>query len=382
MGGNKKMNKWYKQMLVGFLAMSMMSLVVGCGAKEVAEVGGAESPESVEVDAEEVTETEDVEAKRDVNSITILGLGDEVTFNLDEVKAFEPFVGEINSSTSSGEIKTAEIKGTTLDDLLESKGLSKAGCDSMRIVASDGYEIAVPRDVLENKEIIIAYEQDGEAYDKDEFGAFRTIVPDERAMYWVRGTVELYFEKGETVSGVIHKIIPFENQDAVITYEDYTYYENVDKAIKIVDLIDTYANTEGATSGAFVAGDGLKTEQTFEILKDGYIKMTGENAPLFIAPEMPKGMQIKGVKYMNIGDSAFVSLKVLAESSSEEVRLQSILKDMGMTGSTFLVKGVDSETVLEGKALNEAHFVEEDGTYFLVTDEGAVKIEVLEIIQQ
>ncbi len=365
------MKKFLKKVLPLVISAAMVLGIVGCstnGSKEQTDANKSES-------------NDDAQSAVPTDVLVINGLGDEsISFTLDEVKAFEPYAKEIKSLTSSGEVKEASIVGATLTDMLESKGYSTANCDSIRIVASDGYEIAVPKDVIENKEIIIAYEENGEEYTK--FGAFRSVIPDERAMYWVRGTVELNFEYSETVSNDIKNIVFMENMGSDIALEDYTYYESVDKAMSISSLIDTYVNIGSATSGAFVASDGLETEQTLDVLKAAYLKMTGENAPLFISPDMPKGMQVKGVKYFNVGDTCFASLSMLC-ASEETTELQSVLSDLGMTGASYLAIGTDgSETSLQGTAVSGSTFEAEGDAFYLVNDEESIKIEVKTIQQQ
>ncbi len=361
-------NKVLKRIMLAVVTTTLCVSMVACGEKK-------------EVIKEESGTADVTESSVDKNTLVLTGIGtEEIKFTLEEVQSFDAMQESVKSSTSSGEIKTADIKGVKLTTLLESKGKSIAGYKSIRIVASDGYEIAVPQEVLDNKEIIIAYEENGEAYD-GEFGCFRTVIPDERAMYWVRGTVNLDFEMGETVQSNLKKIVVLDNVTEQLGLEDYTYYENVDQAIHIEKILDAYVSLGDAKSGKLIASDGLETEQTVEIITNGYLKMTGENTPLFIAPDMPKGMQVKGVKYLKIGDTCIVSGESLIQEE-KEVTLQSILKDLEMIGSGYSVQGDDKEVILEGKALEDTKLVQEDNAYYLVNEKESIKIEVQEIVQQ
>ncbi len=361
------LNKVLKRIMLTAVTATLCVSMIACGEKK-------------EVVKEETDIVEATESNVDKNTLVLTGIGtEEISFTLEEVQSFEAMEESVKSSTSSGEIKTADIKGVKLSTLLESKEQSAKGYKSIRIVASDGYEIAVPQEVLDNKEIIIAYEENGEPYD-GEFGCFRTVIPDERAMYWVRGTVNLDFEMGETVQSNLKKIVVLDNVAEQLGLEDYTYYENVDKAVHIEKILDTYVSVGDAKSGKLIASDGLETEQTVEVITNGYLKMTGENTPLFIAPEMPKGMQVKGVKYLKVGDTCIVSLDSLMQEE-KEVTLQSILKDLEMIGSGYSVKGDDKEVKLEGKALEDTKLVKEDA-YYLVNEKESIKIKVQEIVQQ
>ncbi len=305
-----------------FLSISLM-LIVLCSS-----FVACQSSEPV------VSQTEDTFA----TTITIQGLGDEdIVFTEEEVKSYPVFEAEVESTTSSGEIKTATIKGTLIADMLSDKGYDISDYESLKIVAVDGYEILVPVDVLSNRDIILAYEEDGEEY--DQFGAFRSIVPDERAMYWVRGVNVLNFE-GIVASSDMSQITFLDNLDKVVTLEDYVYYESVDKAVKISDLFDKYVDLGDATSGTLIASDGLEDDKDLDTLADGYLKLTGENAPLFTAVDMPKGMQIKEIVYLKTGDTCFAS--VLAMGGTAD--LQSVLTDSGISSATeYLAYDVNGE---------------------------------------
>ncbi|MFI3237466.1 MAG: hypothetical protein R3Y47_05475 [Lachnospiraceae bacterium] len=339
---------------------------------------------NADLEESQVIETTTDEQSVDTSVLVISGLSDEdISFSYEDIKAMSDFDEDVESLTSSGEINKAHIKGTTVDAILESVGLTKDACETARIVASDGYEISVPNDVLMNQNLVIAFEEDGVEYDAAEYGAFRTIIPNERAMYWVKGVVKLHFELSQTVSESYSQLIFVDNAYEVIPYVDFEYYDEVADSLSVADLMAEYVTLGEEQNGFFIAGDGLESEQTLEILDGGIFKMTGEDAPMFINPDMPKGMQVKGMKYFKLGDTCFVALMTVDAVSEEVVTLQSILNEVGMTSGSYLVTSVKGEeTVLEGKVLADITVeLQEDG-YYLVSADETIKIKAVELVQQ
>ena len=310
--------------------------------------------------------------------IVFKGVWDEDrTFLAEEIKAFEPYEALIKSSTSNGEIKETQVKGTLLKDILAENSADIEDFETVRIVSSDGYEIIVPTDVFKNREIILSYEENGKEYEGD-LGAFRSVVPDERAMYWVKGVVLLDFSENVESSN-IEKMVFLDNVGEYLELEDYTYYEATDKAIKISDLVEKCVKLGDETSGTLIASDGLKDDKDIKTLNDGYLKLTGEFAPLFTSPDMPKGMQIKGLSYLKIGNTSFASVSALGG----EIDLKSILKDGSLDDSSYLAYDIDgNETVIEGKAINSSVLKIENESLYLVNEDESIKIKIKEILKK
>ncbi|MFI3175229.1 MAG: hypothetical protein R3Y53_08570 [Bacillota bacterium] len=360
------------------LALMTCNLLIGCGNT------GADtaSTEAVADTQQEAVATADVV---DTNTVSLIGLGDTaLTYSLEEIESYPVFEETVSSTTSSGEINTATIRGALLQDLLAEQNEVLSDFEAVRVVASDGYEIIIPHDVLSNRDVVIAYQEDEEYYDK--YGAFRVIVPDERAMYWVRGTVEIHFEKNVTTSRAVEKIVLLDSTDKVFTYQDYTYYDAVDKAVKITELMDEFVTVaEDTKTATFIANDGLEDDKAIEVVEESYLKMTGEYTPLFISPDMPKGMQIKGIQSLTIGDTAFVSLSAYSENetvTTTEFPLIDILSDNNFGMVDFTVIDVNGEeTQFTAAMASKLQFEAIEGVYYLVDTDNSMQIEVLQIVQ-
>ncbi len=306
--------------------------------------------------------------------ITLEGLGTEViVYTLEEIKELEAVEITAQSTTSDGDINVASIKGVYVADLLTAEGYNINDYESLKITAGDGYEIIVPPDVLSVRDIIVAYEQDGEAY--DQYGAFRTIIPDERAMYWVKGVASLDFEANLASTGM-ERIIFLDNLSAVMELEDYTYYDTVEQAVNLANLFQEFSNVDGVTSVTVIASDGLENDKDIDTASSAYLKLTGEDAPLFTGPTLPKGMQIKEVTYLKAGDTTFVALSAMEELPD----LLALLSQSGVSGSDYTVYDVEGEaTTLSGGIVGDFYFVIEGEVLYLVDQEGTSFIPIIQL---
>ena len=84
------------------------------------------------------------------------------------------------SINSLGEERQRQAKGVLLETILQRHGISQIDFASAEVTSGDGYSIAIPGEVLRGRDILIAYEIDGEIIEP------RLVVPGERAMYWVK----------------------------------------------------------------------------------------------------------------------------------------------------------------------------------------------------
>ncbi|MEG3071226.1 MAG: hypothetical protein RQM92_10765 [Candidatus Syntrophopropionicum ammoniitolerans] len=71
--------------------------------------------------------------------------------------------------------------------------------------------------------------------------------------------------------------------------QDYEHFADVDKAIKTSDLIAAYAdiNDDGVTNVFLQGADGLQKNETGDNFLNAYIKITGQEAPKFLASSSP-----------------------------------------------------------------------------------------------
>ena len=223
-------------------------------------------------------------------SVTIIGEGIDISITSENIKTYPEVSRTTSSTSSSGEVKKHSLKGVLLNDILKEKSISQKYYKSIRAIASDNYEIDIPKDILNNREVIIAYEIDGEPLKNE----LRIVVPEERSMYWVKNLSQLKLISDTEIKRELSEMIFLEGLCKKVSTELIDYYGNEDKAIKVSELLKQLEiNTDKDIT--FTATENFKSVKNWKTFHSGKIKITGEDAPLFIVPELPVGMRVKSV---------------------------------------------------------------------------------------
>ncbi|SCY52209.1 molybdopterin-dependent oxidoreductase [Alkaliphilus peptidifermentans] len=283
--------------------------------------------------------------------IIIAGLGaEDIEITVKKLKGYNKVTKEVVSVNSSGNENQFKATGCLLEDVLKDLGHSQKSLEAIRLVAGDGYSMEVPKEVVNARDIILAYEIDGEPLD-EKSQPIRVIVPEERAMYWVRNLSAI--EVLEAIEkSTVESVVFLEAATTLIPQEEYTYYDSVDYAVKAKDLIEEFAGNEDADV-YIKAADGLEKNETLTIFKDGYIKITGEDNPMFLSPDIPKGMYVKNILHFSQGKYGFCSLisgesvfQAVAVEDQEGISIKVIADEMRLKeGSIYIFTAIDGYSV-------------------------------------
>lgn len=276
----------------------------------------------------------------DNEKILIHGLKDtDFQITVKDLKKLDAVTRRGEATRSNGQDVSIKATGPLLDTFLSKYGKKQKDFNTIRFTAKDNYSIAVPSDILNNRDIIMAYMVDGKPLKEDQ--PLHIVIPGERAMYWVMMVKEIDFETGESTKSC-KKVVFLETASRNIPQENYKYYDSVDKAVKTKDLIKKYASINDTTvKNVFMAaGDGLRKNETKENFLSAYIKITGKDAPKFMAPQFPEGMHVRDLMSVNYGDVAVFSIfegsKVLRQTgidSLDGINFSEIIKQVGMTNA-------------------------------------------------
>ncbi len=301
-------------------------------------------------------------AEEDISAadvVTIVGLPDGKTAEItgEQLMAFAPVEITATSVNSAGETNDVSAKGVYLETVLATLGVSQADYAGIVFTATDGYSIEVPKSVLEIRDILIAYEVNGEPCSP------RTIVPEERAMYWVKflGTIEL-LEHIEVVP--VDTLFVLETMTAALAGEDYKYYDSVDQAVPVADIFTAYLTAQ-PDFVTLISVDGLNKYDKYDTVAAQFIKITGEDAPLFIGPNLPEGMRLKHTLLIKLDNEAVVSVvsAMVKDGLTESVPLTALLEIAGiLDAETYKLAGGDGYAVDIAKAdLEKGVVTIEDG---------------------
>ncbi len=288
-------------------------------------------------------------------SITLTGMGDDdIKVTVNEIKKTKVVNRDVISVSSSGEETKLRVSGGLLEELLNKHGISQTELAGIRVTSIDGYSMEIPSEILKNKEVILAYEIDGKPLFK-ESGPIRIVVPEERAMYWVRNVSTIGIADGGEIAATgkrIGRILIFDTAISDLDKQDYKFCGYLDKAIKIKDLLNKFI-PEGEKQVCIKAADGLRRNETRETFKDAFIKITGMESPMFLSPDLPGGMSVKGILWFSSGKIAFLTMDKALETYSkltrkgiEGILLKEALEDIGLTqGNTYVFMANDAYSV-------------------------------------
>jgi len=209
---------------------------------------------------------------------------------------FEQTELEALSVNSLGQERQRQTRGVLLETLLRRQGVSQMDYASALVTSGDGYSINIPGEVLRGRDILIAHEMDGGRIEP------RLVVPEERAMYWVKGVrgIEL-IAPAESVE--ITREVSLNDLIARLSdsAESYKYYDADCRALPIALLMEA-AGVEQVDFVTITAADGLVKNERCSTFAGQMLVFEGTpEAPLFIGPDLPEGMRVKNIKSVQIG---------------------------------------------------------------------------------
>ncbi|MCK4260370.1 MAG: molybdopterin-dependent oxidoreductase [Halanaerobiales bacterium] len=237
----------------------------------------------------------------------ITGFSDgDIEFGVEDLKKFEVVSMDLVTLNSSGNELKYSIAGSLFDDFLKKNDKSQNSLEAIRLVSGNGYSIEIPAKTLKSKKIILAYIVNGQPLDKKS-KPVRVVIPEERSMYWIKNLDKIEIIK-ETANVAIKKVHFLETVIENIKKVDYNYYDSNDKAIEVQRLFKYLAMEGDFRRVSIQAADGMKKNENKNIFTNGYIKVTGIDVPLFLSPDIPKGMHVKNLLHFNYDDSVIFSL--------------------------------------------------------------------------
>ncbi|MDR2687470.1 MAG: FMN-binding protein [Oscillospiraceae bacterium] len=200
------------------------------------------------------------------------------------------------SINSKGTVKDVHAKGVLLEAILQKRGATLRDFGAMTASATDSYTITIPSGVLRSREILIAFETNGEEI------APRLVVPGERAMYWVKLLSEIAFESEAEEAPVTRE---FDLGELIEKLKpraaDYRHNGAGCRAIAISLLLEEI-NAEDVPFVTLKSADGLTKTEKYEVFAGQLLVFEGTpDAPLYTGPDLPEGMRPKNVASFQVG---------------------------------------------------------------------------------
>jgi DMSO/TMAO reductase YedYZ molybdopterin-dependent catalytic subunit len=319
------------------------------------------------------TKTSNKENVNIQDKLSITGFSDgDIEISIEDIKKYTPVEKSASGKNSSGKEVKLNAKGTLLEDILKDNGKSQKEIRALRLVAGDGYSIEVPNEILKNRDVILAYEADGKDL-HDDTKPIRVIIPNERAMYWVKNLVKI--EVLNSVEQVkINKVMFIETAVFELNKYDFEYKGAKDEAVKGKELIEKYCKNNSSDIVYIKAADGLEKNEQIKNFVIGDLKITGKDSPAFLSEDLPKGMHVKDILWLSHGQTAFISHNKASEilesktiRDKKGVALKSIFQEIGLEeGKSYKLSAEDGYNV-------ELSSEEVENTIVYINNKGQLK---------
>jgi hypothetical protein len=309
------------------------------------------------------------EAEGEPLSLTIENNGQEIVISLEDILRLDVIEKEVTPVPKEDEeVQARMVKGVLLEDVFqEFAGISQKDPQAIRLIAGDGYSIEVAKDILQSREIILAYEVDDQPLEGWE-KPLRSVVPDVFEMYWVKNLEKIEVVAART-EAMIEKIIMMESRISYIPDQEYDYYGDMDRAVKISDLLLEY---EDEPENVYAMGvDGLEKNEKPDIFKGANLKYTANDSPMFLSQDLPHGMWIKKIIYFTYGSSAYFSAAGGFEAlendvidGADAIKLSDIMSQCGLRqADKYIFKATDNYSVeIEAGAISQGYlYFQENG---------------------
>ncbi|MCL2445366.1 MAG: molybdopterin-dependent oxidoreductase [Oscillospiraceae bacterium] len=210
---------------------------------------------------------------------------------------FDVVERETISVNARGEQRHVHVRGVLLEDILQANGLTQHDFAAVTATGADGYFISIPADILRSRDILLAYQMNGEAIDP------RVIIPDERLMFWVRYLRELELVPHGAAQEVTREYAFSELLAELDEYTELFGHEGDEtQALPIANMLAHLGNPH-SDFVIITADDGLVKTERFSTFSQQLIVFAGTDlAPLFIGPSLPVGMRVHNMSSVQIGE--------------------------------------------------------------------------------
>jgi hypothetical protein len=149
------------------------------------------------------------------------------------------------------------------------------------------------------------------------------------------------------------------------------------------DLLEQFAHGNDSKEIIITSDDGLVKTETAENFLTGYIKITGDDQPLFLSPVLPRGMQVKNILSLSFGDTFFLSLerylvknpgKLETVGARKGFTLKNLLDASGLAGSKiYNIFNASGQSVTAEADAGSLIFQEADSTWSIQTATGILQ---------
>jgi len=271
-------------------------------------------------------------------------------------------------TTGTEQKMTAE--GPLLENVLADYGIKMSDYKGIGITGRDGYYALISKDIMDNRKIILGYLfNDKEILPEEK--PIRVVVPDEMGVYWVKmvTSIDLYEDISEKDIKSVKMFYALTRDIKPYLYE---YYGKKDEAVEIGKILAKFDQVDPKGFFTMESSDGLIKNETINMVQSRYyIKVTGDNAPMNIAPNFKLGMNVKYMAFFSTTNDAVIfphEIEKIVETvnlgEEKGLPLDQVLAKVGVTNSGEkdweMVNTAGENIFLPGNELSKVILVERD----------------------
>lgn len=299
-----------------------------------------------------------------------------------EMRAFSQKKLDASLTRTTGLLEEFKATGPSVKDVLEHMDIKYQDYKGIGFAGQDNYYCLVTPEIMAERELILALTIDGESELPEELRPARLCVQGEFGPYWVKMVNRIILYK-EIPEKDITSVWVFKNLAEGIEPYPYEYYGNKDDAIELAQIFSRFDNVNSKAFFTMKSADGFKKNEAINMVSQRYyIKVTGEDAPMNMAPNIKLGMNVAHIAWFSTNADAAVFPEEIVELTGEQqtgaekgISLQAILLEVGLIDlekKQFEVIGTDGNSVkVSGQELNKGILlIKDDGSYPVVWNEG------------
>ncbi|MEN6347879.1 MAG: molybdopterin-dependent oxidoreductase [Syntrophomonas sp.] len=347
------------------LLFSFGLLVAGCSGKQAISSKSSGNPEYEE---QKITIEGEIEGNKEITVASMRQLPQR------EVQA--------NFQRTTGLTEEFEAAGPSLNDVLSRAGIDSQKFEGIGLVGRDGYYCLVTPEIIKKDNLILALSIDGQSELPADLRPARLCAQGEFGPYWVRMVEKIVLYR-QIPRKEITSVWVFNNLAEGIEPYPYEYYGSKDDAIELAQIFSRFDSVNSKAFFTMKSSDGFVKNEAINMVSKGYyIKVSGQDAPMNMAPNIKLGMNVKHIAWFSTNADAAVFPEEMAELIGEQeingikgVGLEGMLDEVQLRGieeKQFEIVGVNGESVkLNGQDLSKGLVVvKDDGTCPVVWQEG------------
>ncbi|MFC1898178.1 molybdopterin-dependent oxidoreductase [Candidatus Cloacimonadota bacterium] len=231
-----------------------------------------------------------------LSSITFIDRENSFDISLEKLQSYQQTDMETHRE-KDGKIKDDKWSGATLKDILHEFQIEDF--DQLKFTSEDNYQVRLSSQEIEEYSPIIALNRNGNSLNEEKL---RLVVPQIRDMFWIQGITTITIEK-ENEFPLPYTLFVAEQ---IISQLDIKANPKPFTKVSGYYFIDLVAGVFPMLKGEFllVSADGVSHNLDFDKYLKNAVLIIDEDKLNLQSPDMPGGMWIKNLVYIQMFDRA------------------------------------------------------------------------------